>query len=49
MTKCKGHPLEVFCYGDIIGYFCDLFLGHYVFDALYLVYLSTLINEFSMK
>ena len=49
MTKCKGHPLEVFCCGDIIGYFCDLFLGHYVFDALYLVYLSTLINEFSMK
>ena len=40
MTKCKGHPLEVFCCGDIIGYFCDLFLGHYVFDALYLVYLS---------
>ena len=48
MTKCKGHPLEVFCCGDIIGYFCDLFLGHYVFDALYLVYLSTLINEFSI-
>ena len=49
MTKCKGHPLEVFCCGDIIGYFCDLFLGHYVFDTLYLMYLSTLINEFSMK
>ena len=30
MTKCKGHPLEVFCCGDIIGYFCDLFLGHCV-------------------
>ena len=35
MTRCKGHPLEAFCCGDIMGYYCDLFLGHSVFDALF--------------
>ena len=49
MTKCKGHPLDVFCCGDINGYYCELFLGHTVFDALYLVYPLTLINEISIK
>ena len=49
MAKCKGHPLDVFCCGDINGYYCELFLGHSVFDALYLVYPSTLINEISIK
>ena len=49
MTKCKGHPIEVLCCGDIIGYYCALFLGHSVFDTLYLVYPSTLINECSIK
>ena len=43
LLNSKGHLLEVSLCGDIIGHLFDLFPA---FDALYLVYPSTVLNKF---
>ena len=44
LLNTKGHLLEVSHCGDIIGHLFDLFPA---FDAVYLVYPSTVLNKFS--